>query len=103
MKLVIYRSKETNVISNFHEVNAYCTAENIKAYNENEKNTSTAEMVELEENSIAYYFYSLKTRTIKEEAKELRELMDDLTAIASRIDDRLFDFDKWLNEERGDQ
>lgn len=101
MKLIIYRSKETGVIVDYHEMTNYCTEDKLRAFNKNEKNTLKVELVELEENSIAYYFYSLKTRQIKDEAEDLRDLADDLQAIANRIDDRLYDFDKWFKEERG--
>ena len=55
----------------------------------------------MEEDSVAYYFYTMKTTTIKEEAENLRDLMDELERITLRIDDRLYDFDRWFKEERG--
>lgn len=101
MKIVIYRDKETNKITNHHPVNDKCTEEALRAYNENEKYPTKAEFAELEENSIAYYFYTMKTTTIKQEAENLRDLQDDLERITHRIDDRLYDFDRWFEEERG--
>lgn len=59
------------------------------------------EIVELDE--IAEYFYKGETRSIKDEAENLRDLMNDLTDIANRIDDRLYDFDRWFKEEKGDE
>lgn len=101
MRLVIYRDKQTNKITMYHEVNAKCTDEVIAKYNANENNKQKVEIVELDE--IAEYFYNLKSRKIQEEAEELRGLMNDLTDIANRIDDRLYDFDRWFKKEKGDE
>lgn len=101
MKLVIYRDKKTNKITMYHEVNAKCTDEVIEAYNNNDKHNDKVEIIELDE--IAEYFYTVKTRSIKDEAEDLRDLMNDLTDIANRIDDRLYDFDRWFKEEKGDE
>ena len=103
MKLVIYRDKKTNQIVNFHEVYKNCTDEAIKAYNDDEKVPDRAEIVDLEEDSLAYYFYTMKTKQIQDEAEDLRELMDDLTDISNRIDDRLYDFDRWFKSEKGER
>ena len=100
MKLVIYREKETNKISHFHEVTAGCTEEALKSFNENSTAPTTAEIVDLDENGIAYYFYTLKTRSIKEEAEDLRDLEDRIRDIANEIDSRLYDFDRWFREEQ---
>ncbi len=101
MKLVIYRDKKTNKITMYHEVNANCTDEMLQRFNGDEKQKNKAEIVELDE--IAEYFYTLKTATIKKEAENLRDLMNDLTDIANRIDDRLYDFDEWFKEEKGEE
>ena len=100
MKIVIYRNKATNQIGHFHGVNERCTEENMKAYNSDERHTDTVEIVELEENSLAYYFYNLKIKQIQDEAEDLRNIMDDIQDIANRIDDRLYDFDRWFEEEK---
>ena len=81
----------------------YCTDENIQAYNADEKHADFVEIVELEENSLAYYFYNLKTKHIQDEADDLRDLMNDLEDIAERIDSRLNKFDRWFESERGDR
>lgn len=101
MKLVIYRDKQTNKITMYHEVNENCTDEVIEAYNNSDIHNNKVEIVELDE--IAEYFYTGKIRSIKEEAEDLRGLMNDLTDIANRIDNRLYDFDRWFKEERGDE
>ena len=103
MKIVIYRNKISKKIVNFHDVNKYCTDENIQAYNADEKHADFVEIVELAEDSLAYYFYNLKTKQIQDEADDLRELMDDLQDIVERIDSRLYDFDRWFESERGDR
>ncbi len=102
MKLVIYRDKGTNKIVDFHELTKNITDEKVRAYNDNKKNTNRAEIAELEEDSLAYYFYTMKTKQIQEEADDLRDLMNELDEISNRIDNRLYDFDKWFKSERGD-
>lgn len=100
MKLVIYRNKKTNKITNFHEVIIHCTEEAVKTYNENPIVDDFVEIVDLDENSLAYYFYTLKTRSIKDEAESLRDLEDQIRQIANEIDDRLYDFDRRFKEEQ---
>ncbi len=101
MKLVIYRNKKTNEITMCHGVTRACTQDNFESYNSNEKNNNRVEIVELEEDSLAYDFYKMKTKQIQEEADDLRNLMDDLQNIVDRIDSRLYDFDRWFESERG--
>ena len=101
MKIVIYRDKQTNKITNHHPVNDKCTEENLRTYNENEKYPTKAEIVELEEDSLEYYFYTMKTSTIEQEAENLRDLMDEIEHIADCINYRLSDFDRWFKKERG--
>ena len=101
MKLVIYRNKQTNKIVMYHEVRPSCTEEALHTFNNDESQKNKAEIVELDD--IAEYFYTLKTCAIEEEAENLRDLMNELESIANRIDDRLYDFDMWFKEERGDK
>ena len=103
MKIVIYRDKTTNAIKNFHVANDKCTEDNLRSYNETEKYPTKAEIVELEDDSLAYYFYQMKTTTIEQEAENLRDLMGDLEDLANRIDSRLYDFDRWFKEEKGEK
>jgi hypothetical protein len=98
MKLVIYRDRETKEIKQFHDFRPACTDENIKAWNENPKYDTFVEVVELEENSLAYYFYTMKTRNIKDEIESLRMLEDDLRDLASEIEDRLYSIEKAIEE-----
>lgn len=103
MKIVIYRDKKTNKIVSFHKATDCCTDENLRNFNENEKYPTKAEFVEFEEGSVMHYFYQMNTTTIEQEADNLRDLMDELTDIANRIDDRLYDFDRWFREEKGNE
>lgn len=100
MQIVIYRDKATNKITNYHAANDKCTEENLRSYNETEKYPTKAEFVELKEDSLAYYFYTMKTSTIEQEAENLRDLMSDLGCLADRIESRLYDFDRWFKEEK---
>lgn len=100
MKLIVYRDKKTNQITNWQGFVAYCTDGALKSYNENEKCPTTAEVVDLAEDSIAYHFYAMKTAQIKDEAENLRDLRGKLESVIDRIDDRLRDFDEWFEEEK---
>ena len=102
MKLVIYRDRQTKEISSFHDFNSMCTDGNIKAWNEKPKNDTFVEVVELEENSLAYYFYTMKTRKIKDEIESLRNLEDDLRELASEIEDRLYSIEQAIEENDND-
>lgn len=100
MKFVIYRNKRTNDIVMYHKVTAACTEEVLQGYNSDDTQPTKAEIVELDD--IAEYFYSLKTSTIEDEAENLRDLKNELQAAIDRIDERLYDFDRWFEKERGD-
>ena len=103
MKLVIYRDKQTNKICNYHEINKSCTEDRLKAFNENPKHSSAAEIVDLDENGVAYYFYALKTRRIRDEIERLRDLEDQMRDIADAIDSRLYDIEQTLERGAGDE
>ena len=45
----------------------------------------------------------MKTTTIEQEAENLRDLMGDLEDLANHIDSRLYDFDRWFKEEKGEK
>lgn len=102
MKLVIYRKKDTKKICNFHELRPNITQEMLDSYNTNEKVDNFAEIVELEEDSVAYYFYNLKTTSIKDYADDLRNLESSISDIARDIDDRLYEFDRMMREQKGE-
>lgn len=89
MRIVVYRDRETKNITQHHKFTDACTDGNIKAWNENPNNNTFVEVVELEENSVAYYFFNLKIQSRKDYYEDLRNLEEQLRDIASDIDDRL--------------
>ncbi len=103
MKLVIYRDKKTNKICNYHEKTKSCTEDRLKAFNENPNRTTAAEIVDLDENGVAYYFYALKTRRIRDEIESLRDLESQVRDIADAIDSRLYDIERTLERGSGDE
>ena len=100
MKLVIYRDKKSKKITNFHELRPNITQEQIDLFNANEHMTTFVEIVDLEEDSVAYYFYSLKTSQIEESAEDLRDLESRISDIARDIDNRLYEFDRMMREQK---
>lgn len=89
MKLVIYRDKKTKKITNYHEMRPNITQEQIDLFNANEHMTSFVEVVELEEDSVAYHFYTLKTREMQDYINDLRNLEEAISDISYAIDSRL--------------
>lgn len=85
MKLVIYRDKQSKEIKSFHGFTKTCTDEALKNYNSNEKNELCAEIVEIEENSLCYYFYNLKVIEKEDYYSRLRDLEDDIGSLESHI------------------
>ena len=102
MKLVIYRDKTTKEITNFHELRPNITQEQIELFNANEKMTSFVEVVELEEDSLAYYFYSMKTKSINDYINDLRDLESSISDIAYAIDSRLSEVERLAKENKGE-
>ena len=96
MKIVIYRDKKTNEIKSYHAANKECTEENLNAFNSNINHVAYAEFAELEENSIAYYFYNLKTTTIEQEYSNLRDLQNSIESIANDLDYRLDEIERYI-------
>lgn len=91
MKIILYRNKETKKIVSFDDLigRGKVTQEMIDSYNSNEKNDQYVELAEIEEDSVAYYFFNLKIQSRKEYYEDLRNLEEQLRDIASDIDDRL--------------
>ena len=95
MKLVIYRDRNTLEIKNFHEYREkYCTEAAITAWNKNTKKGTYVEVVELEENSIAYYFYTLIKRTTQDRTDRLRRIADDFREFTSQIENFIFSLEQ---------
>lgn len=99
MKIVIYRDKGTNEIKNYHEFRESITQARIDAFNAKAVNPTFVEIVELEENSVAYYFYTLKVRKIDEYFEDLRNLEEAISDISYAIDSRLRELDRFVKEQ----
>jgi hypothetical protein len=91
MKVILYRDKETKKIVGYDDLvgRGKVTQEMIDNYNSNDKCDRCVELVDIEEDSVAYYFYNLKIQSKREYYEDLRNLEDTLGYIASNIDDRL--------------
>ena len=91
MKILLYRNKKTNKIFSYDDLigRGTVTQEMIDKYNSHDAYDKYAELVELEEDSVAYYFYNLKIKSKKDYYEDLRNLEEQLRDIASDIDDRL--------------
>lgn len=94
MKIVIYRDKTTNKITNHHEFRDSITQAQIDAFNGKAENPTFVEIVEFEEDSIAYYFYALKTREMQDYIEDLRNLEEAISDISYAIDSRLSEVDR---------
>ena len=99
MDLVIYRDKKTNEILNFHDVKPNCTQDAINNYNNNESHPTYAKIEHIEETSLAYYFYKLKTCSIRQYYEDLRDLENRIGDIASEISDRLDNIERDVKRE----
>lgn len=98
MKLVIFRKKDTNEITGYQELNNTITQENVDAYN-SDSYPNKAEIVDLKEDSVAYYFYKLKAIERKGYYEDLRDIESTLRFIESNIDDRLSKIEHLCMEE----
>ena len=99
MDILVYRDKKTNEILNFHELTPSCTEEAINNYNNNDGNTRYVKIEHLEKTSLAYYFYNLKTCSIKQYYEDLRDLQSRIDDIASELDNRLDNIEKYAKSE----
>ena len=99
MKIAIYRDKATKRITNYHEFRESITQAHIDAFNAKAENPTFVEIVELEENSVAYYFYTLKVRKIDEYFEDLRNLEEAISDISYAIDSRLSELERVVKEQ----
>lgn len=99
MKVIIYRNKQTNKIVSYDEMREGITQDNVDKYNANPNYDKYVEIIDLEEDSVAYYFYNLKIQRKKDYFNDLRNLEDALRDIASDIDDRLSEIERLYKEE----
>lgn len=98
MKIVIYRDKETKKITNYYEFRESITQAQIDAFNAKAENPTFVEIVELEKDSVAYYFYTLKTREINDYIEDLRNLEEAISDISYAIDSRLSEVERLSKE-----
>ena len=99
MKVIIYRNKQTNKIVSYDEMREGITQDNVDKYNANPNYDKYVEIIDLEEDSVAYYFYNLKIQSKKDYFNDLRNLEDALRDIASNIDDRLSEIERLYKKE----
>lgn len=102
MKIIIYRNKQTNKIVSYDEMRSGVTQDVVDKYNSNDSIDKYVEIVELEEDSLAYYFYNLKIQNKLDYYNDLRDLEETLRDIASNIDDRLSQIED-LCKEKGNE
>lgn len=91
IQVVIYRDKYTGEIRNWHEMRASITQDKVDVYNNNDHETK-AEIVTLEEKSVAHYFYTLKT-------VEIQNFHDSLLSVSEalgRLNDKIDECEKFL-------
>lgn len=98
-EIIVYREKESNKITSFHEINKKCTDENIAKYNSHEDCPTKAEKVVLQDNSLELYFYEMKIFSRSELFRELKNINDAICELSSDIDDRLCQLEEKCNDE----
>lgn len=103
MKVIIYRDKQTNKIVSYDEMRNGVTQENVDKYNANSKYDRYVEIVDLQEDSIAYYFYNLKIQSKLDYYNDLRDLQDRLSDIESEIDNRLYELEELCKEQENER
>ena len=105
MRILLYRDKKTNKIVSYDDLvgRRTVTQEMIDKYNSNEKYDKYAELVELKEDSVAYYFCNLKIQSKKDYYEDLRNLEEQLRDIASDIDDRLSELEDMCEENENER
>lgn len=99
MKIIIYRSKESNKIVSHSEWRGAITEEGVARFNSNPKWANKAEVVDLDNNEIALYFYLYKARKLADYLEDIKDIKETISDIESRLDDRLYDIEKRLNKE----
>ena len=101
IQVVIYRDKYTGEIKNWHEMRESITQEIVDNYNSGDHET-TAEIVTLEEKSVAHYFYTLKVAAIQDFRNSFQDIAETLNDLSSRLDDKIYECEKLIEQEGGD-
>lgn len=98
IQVVIYRDKYTGEIKNWHEMRKSITQEMVDDYNKNDHETK-AEIVTLEEKSVAHYFFTLKVAAIKDYRDSFQEIMDELDELSCSLDNKIAECDRLIEED----
>lgn len=101
IQVVIYRDKYTGEIKNWHEMRKSITQEIVDDYNRNNHETK-AEIVTLEEKSVAHYFFTLKVAAIEDYRDDFEKIMDTLDDLRCSLDIKIDDCDRLLKQEEDD-
>jgi hypothetical protein len=100
MKLVVYRDKQTNKIKSYHECSKKVTDEMVQSINENPEGTVFVEIVEIEEDSLCYYFYTLKIIEREDYYLRLRSLERDIQDLRDLIRNELDEINELYEVEK---
>ena len=99
MKIIIYRSKENNEILYHGQWHKSITEDGLARFNNNPNRATKAEIIDLDDNEIARYFYLYKVRKLTDYLDDINDIRETLSDIESRLDDKLYDIEKRLNNE----
>ena len=104
---IVYRDRDTKEIIQYHP-RREITEEQIKNYNEAQAGDSyvrkqTAEIVQVEENSLLYYVMNKKDRSLSDYLSDLRDLENSIDDISSTLDWRLNDLEKKIKAVEGEK
>lgn len=102
IQVVIYRDKYTGEIKNWHEMRASITQDAIDLYNNSDHETK-AEVVTLEDKSVAHYFFTLKVAAIKDFRDAFEDIAQTLGDLESRLEDKIYECDEYLKEEKSNE
>ena len=100
MKFVVYRDKKTNEIKDYHECSKKVTDEMVQSINENPEGILFVEIVEVEENRLCYYFYTLKVIERDDYYLRLRSLERDIQNLGRLIRNELDELNELYEVEK---
>lgn len=98
IQVVIYRDKYTGEIKNWHEMRKSITQEMVDNYNNNDHETK-AEIITLEEKSVAHYFFTLKVAAIEDYKEGFQKIMDTLDDLSCSLDSKIDECDRFIEQE----
>lgn len=102
IQIIIYRDKYTGEIKNWHEMRKSITQEMVADYNNNDHETK-AEIVTLEEKSVAHYFFTLKVAEITDYKENFQKIMDILDDLSCSLDSKIDECDRLIETEKEKQ